>query len=182
MNFLAGAFAALKGAAFVSKLAPVLAFIPGGQIVSGVGAVLSFIGTLITWIWKGVTDCFTHPATFLVCGLFAIGGAWGQAKWIGHRVHEAQAQVREFKQERVNAERIAEQRKQMALEAGKRAEVAEQEKIAAERKARELEERAKAEAERRAADAAAAARRVRPAARPAAPGGQGLWSFPALFK
>lgn len=89
----------------VAKLGPLLKFkwllalVPGGQIVGIVGGILSAVATLIRWFWKGVEDCFAHPAAFIVCLVFMLGGAYGMAKWDHQRVNEARQEVASIKQQ-----------------------------------------------------------------------------------
>lgn len=73
-----------------------LKLIPGLNLIAPLaGAVVGFLGSLVRWTWKGIEDCFTHPATFLVCAMFAIGGAYGMAKYIGHRVKDLKVELSE---------------------------------------------------------------------------------------
>ena len=137
MTFIVNILAWIKGLSLLSKVA---AFIPGGQIVSMVSAAVSFIGTVIKWTWDGIQQCFTHPATFMVCGMFAIGGAYGQAKWGNHRLKEVQAEIRQIKQERIAANKTADDRQRAAEEAGKRAAEAEKAAIEKEKRIAELEQ------------------------------------------
>ena len=76
------------------NLAFLLKFLPGANVLALPMAVIGFIGNVIKWTWKGIEDCFTHPATFLVCAVFAIGGGYGMAKFVGHRVSELRVELR----------------------------------------------------------------------------------------
>jgi hypothetical protein len=173
MQIIGIALAWLKGLAFLSKIAsivaPVAGLFPGGQIVSILAATVSFLGNVIKWLWEGIMACFTHPATFLVCGCFFIGGGFLMARH-DHR-----------KLQTMKTENIALQKNLAAASASVKAwegRYAEQEKRAVDA------EKARADAERRATAAAApaqpAAGRVRaryaPAAtRPAQPTGLRLF-------
>ena len=77
----------------MSILTTIMKFIPGVNILTVPMAILEFVGKVIKWFWKGVEDCFTHPATFLVCFAFSIGGAYGMAKFVGHRVSELRTEL-----------------------------------------------------------------------------------------
>ncbi len=76
------------------NLSFLLKFLPGANVLALPMAIAGFIGNVIKWTWKGIEDCFTHPATFLVCAMFSIGGAYGMAKFIGHRVSDLRVELR----------------------------------------------------------------------------------------
>lgn len=76
------------------NLSFLLKFLPGANVLALPMAIFQFIGNVIKWTWKGIEDCFTHPATFLVCAMFSLGGAYGMAKFIGHRVSDLRVELK----------------------------------------------------------------------------------------
>lgn len=86
------------------NLAFLLKFLPGANVLALPMAIIGFIGNVIKWTWKGIEDCFTHPATFLVCFAFSIGGAYGMANFIGHRVSDLRVELKEVRGKLVVAE------------------------------------------------------------------------------
>lgn len=81
------------------NLSFLLKFLPGANVLALPMVIAQFIGKVIKWTWKGIEDCFTHPATFLVCFAFSIGGAYGMAKFIGHRVSDVRVELVGVKRE-----------------------------------------------------------------------------------
>lgn len=108
---LAAIFAWLKGLAFVSKLVsvagPIAAFVPGGQILAGlvaiVGTVTSAIGQVIKWAWSGVVVCFSHPTAFIVCLGFMLSGAWSYAHYHRDLVADLRTELATAKAQRDKA-------------------------------------------------------------------------------
>ena len=74
-----------------------LKFLPGANVLAVPLAIIEFIGNVIKWTWKGIEDCFTPPATFLVCAVFAIGGAYGMATFVGHRVSDLRVELKDVR-------------------------------------------------------------------------------------
>lgn len=108
MAWILTSLAWLKGLSFLGRigalLSPMTVFVPGANVLALPLAIFQFIGNVIKWTWKGVEDCFTHPATFLVCFAFSIGGAYGMAKFVGHRVSDLRVELKEVRSNLVVAE------------------------------------------------------------------------------
>lgn len=126
MPYLTALLGALKGVKLLAW------FLPGGQIAAIAATVVDILWTATKWVLSGIAVCFANPSAFAVCLVFALAGAWGQARWIGHRVTDLKAEVRQVKAARDAAvsernewrERHAseEQRAKAAEEARKKAE------------------------------------------------------------
>ena len=107
------------------NLAFLLKFLPGANVLALPMAVIGFIGNVIKWRWKGIEDCFTHPATFLVCAVFAIGGGYGMAKFVGHRVSELRVELKDARGKLAAAEKERDEWRQREADQKKRAAEAE---------------------------------------------------------
>lgn len=159
MPFLTAILSALKGVKLLAW------FLPGGQVAAIVGTLVDIAWTVIKWVANGIAVCLANPAAFSVCLLFAIAGAWGEAKWIGHRVTDLKAEVRTIKAARDAAVTERNEWRQRHADEEKRATAA---------------DRARKEAEAKVAAATAAAEQrmrqgtARPVARPQAPTFLGL--------
>ena len=109
----------------MSILTTIMKFIPGVNILAVPMAIAEFAGKLIKWFWKGIEDCFTHPATFLVCAAFSIGGAFGMAQFIGHRVSDLRVELKDVRGKLAAAESERDQWRQRNEDQKKRADEAE---------------------------------------------------------
>lgn len=161
-----------------------LGLVPGGQVAAIAVSIWQATVAVVKYAVDGVTQCVTHPTTFLVVAAVGFGGAYVQAKWDARLILEARQAAKDlqatYKREDDNDAKMA----RLAAAAGTKA-------------AAEVLERAKREAEAAtppapavapAAPAAPAAAGLRPisAKRPAAtnPGycGPGMWGgLPTLF-
>lgn len=152
-----------------SWFAPLLGFLPGGQIGLIITKIIDFIAKVIGWIVEDVVDLLSKPKRFALAIVLVATGAWLAADHYRDKMNELRKELADETEAKLVAQGENQDWRKRYADQTERAKAAEKARTDAEETARHEINAAEDKARRDAARAAAKRLRPVPAPAPAVP-------------